>query len=44
MPRKPLLPYVPLKFKDLLDGVLKVKPPAKKKLSVKTATKKPRRK
>jgi hypothetical protein len=27
MPRKPLLPHVPLKFKDLLDGVLKVKPP-----------------
>jgi len=29
MPRKPILPHVPLKFKDLLEGVLQVKPPTK---------------
>lgn len=31
MPRKPVLPAVPLKFKEFLDGVLKVKPPTKTK-------------
>jgi hypothetical protein len=29
MPRKPILPPMPLKFKDFLEGVLKVKPPKK---------------
>ena len=38
MPRKPILPAVPLKFREILEGVLKVRPPrktAKKKRSPK---------
>jgi hypothetical protein len=43
MPRKPLLPHVPLKFKDLLDGVLKVKPPiSKSPVTKKRSAAKPR--
>ena len=37
MPRKPILPAVPLKFQEILEGVLKVKPPKKQR-----AVKKPR--
>lgn len=38
MGRPPLLPHVPLKFKEILAGMLEVKPPKKEKLKRKVKT------